>query len=359
MRPVRVVLVGPSLDIIGGQAVILQRLLGRLEEIPDIQAEFLPVNPRLPGPLRSLQRIKYVRTVVTSVAYVASLLRHIRKYDVIHVFSASYTSFVLAPTPALLAARLFRRPAILNYRSGEAQDHFRRWRTAAPTARLAERMVVPSGYLVDVFREFGFEAQPIANSVDLSRYRFRVRSPARPRFLANRNFAPLYNVGCILRAFRIIQDAEPEAHLVVAGDGEERAMLHGLAQELDLNVTFLGQVPPERMAELYDEADVYLNSSSIDNMPNSIVEAFASGIPVVSTDAGGIPYMVDSGRTGLLVPVDDHQALAAAALRVVREPELAEQFSRQGREQCEAQYAWGSVLGQWVSLYRELAAAPD
>lgn len=355
-RPVRVVLVGPSLDIIGGQAVILQRLLKRFEAVPEIDASFLPVNPRLPGPLRSLQKIKYVRTVVTSIAYGISLLTRLWRYDVAHVFSASYASFVLAPTPALVMARIFDKRTILNYRSGEAQDHFRRWGSAAPTARLASRIVVPSGYLVDILEEFRLEAEFIYNSVDLASYTFRERGPCRPVFLANRNFAPLYNVACVLRAFRIIQTEHPEARLIVAGDGQQRDLLHALARDLDLqNVDWVGQVDPSRMVELYDEVDVYLNSSSIDNMPNSIVEAYASGLPVVTTDAGGIPYIVDDEKTGLLAPVDDHEQLARAALRVLEDEELARTLSRGGRARCEEHFTWDSVTTQWVALYQELA----
>lgn len=351
-------MVGPSLDIIGGQAVILQRLLGRLEDIDEIEAEFLPVNPRLPGPLRHLQRIKFVRTVVTSISYGLSLLFRMWRYDVAHIFSASYTSFVLAPTPALIAAKVFGKPSILNYRSGEAQDHFRRWKSAAPTARLAKRIIVPSGYLVDVLQEFELVAEPIHNSVDLAKYRFRERGPCRPFFLANRNFAPLYNVSCALRAFRIVQDQHPDARLVVAGDGAERDKLHALAAELELeNVEWVGQVRPERMVELYDQADVYLNSSSIDNMPNSIVEAYACGLPVVSTDAGGIPYIVEHERTGLLAPVDDHEALGAAALRVLADVELAKGLSRRGRAKCEAEFTWDTVTQEWIDLYQALAAS--
>lgn len=356
--PVKVLLVGPSLDILGGQAVILQRLLERLRSVPGIDAHFLPVNPRLPGLLGRLQRIKYVRTLLTSIRYGMGLLTTVPDYDVIHVFSASYSSFVLAPTPALLAARLFRKPSVLNYRSGEAEDHFRRWRTARPTAALASRIVVPSGYLVDVFRAFDLTAEAIPNAVDLTDYRFRERGPCEPVFLSNRNFAPHYNVGCILQAFRIIRDRYPTARLYVAGDGAERGALEGLSRELELDgVEFLGQVPPERMTELYQQVDVYLNSSNVDNMPNSIVEAYASGLPVVTTDAGGIPYMVEHERTGLLVPVDDHEALAAAALRVLAEPELASVLSRCGRAKCEAEYTWQVALDGWVRLYEGLARA--
>src|SRR5215813_11485244 len=92
-KPLRVLMAAPSFDILGGQAVQAARLLDRLREEPGLEVGFLPVNPRLPGVLRKLQAIKYVRTVVTSIAYVGSLLARVAKYDVIHIFSASYFSF--------------------------------------------------------------------------------------------------------------------------------------------------------------------------------------------------------------------------------------------------------------------------
>jgi hypothetical protein len=128
MKKVRVLMVAPSFDILGGQSVQAARLLDRLSEESSLEVSFLPINPRLPGVLRYLQKIKYVRTVVTSIVYIATLLLRVYRYDVIHVFSASYFSFVLAPTPAILIGRLFGRKVLLNYHSGEADDHLRRWR---------------------------------------------------------------------------------------------------------------------------------------------------------------------------------------------------------------------------------------
>src|SRR5690606_5418823 len=189
--PIRVCIVAPSLDILGGQAVQAKRLLERLSAQPAVRVEFLPVNPRLPGPLRMLQRIKYVRTLVTETVYLATLLLRLPRIDVAHIFSASYFSFLLAPAPALLIARLFGKKTLLNYRSGEAEDHLSRWRrTALPVLRRADRIVVPSGYLVDVFARFGLEAEAIPNFVDFDLFRFRERDPLRPVFLANRNLEP-------------------------------------------------------------------------------------------------------------------------------------------------------------------------
>ncbi|HEY7545642.1 MAG TPA: hypothetical protein VID27_12200, partial [Blastocatellia bacterium] len=198
-KPLRVLIVAPSLDILGGQAIQAARLLARLSEEPSLEVAFLPINPRLPGPFRKLQSIKYVRTILTSVLYWALLFARVRRYDIIHVFSASYFSFLLAPTPAILVAKLFGKKIVLNYRSGEAADHLLRWRrTAIPTIRLVDEIAVPSGYLVDVFAQFGLAARPIFNFVDTDRFRFKERHPLRPIFLSNRNFEPLYNVSCVL-----------------------------------------------------------------------------------------------------------------------------------------------------------------
>ena len=351
--PLRVCIVAPSLDILGGQAVVAQRLLEHLRRDPSLDVSFVAHNPRLPGPLRWLQRVKYLRTVATSVAYIALLLSRLRRQDVVHVFSASYWSFILAPTPAVLIGRMYGKRVILNYRSGEASDHLANWpRTSQPILRRADAIVVPSGYLVDVFARFGLRAEPVPNFVDVERIPYRKRERLEPRFLANRNFQAHYNVGCVLRAFARVQAEVPEARLTVAGDGPQRAELHALAASLGLrNVEFVGAVRPQTMGALYDAADVYLNAPNIDNMPNSIVEAFAAGLPVVTTRAGGIPYIVDHEKTGLLVDCNDDAALAAASLRLLRDSRLAACLSDRARAEVLSKYTWSAVHRDWRRVY--------
>jgi len=354
---IRVLIVAPSLHILGGQAVQASRLIKGFRQSGCLAVGFLPHNPRLPGPLRALQSIKYVRTVVTSLVYFASLLLRIRGYDVIHVFSASYYSYLLSAVPAILVARFYGKKSVLNYRSGEAEDHMTRWRrTAAPMMRLADEIVVPSGYLVEVFRRFGLRARRVFNIVDADVFRYRERGPLRPVFLSNRNLEALYNVGCILKAFAKIQKRYPEARLIVAGDGKQRGALERQARELGLrNTEFVGQVTPEVMSDLYNEADIYLNSSNIDNMPGSILESFSSGLPVVTTNAGGIPYIVKNGETGLMVRCGDDDGLAASAMRLLEDEELARSIIRRARAEC-ALYRWSAVRDEWIKLYADLAA---
>jgi len=258
--------------------------------------------------------------------------------------------------PAILIGKLCGKKVILNYRSGEAEDHLANWRwTAIPIIRLADVIVVPSGYLVDVFAKFGLRARAIFDIIELDVFRFRERRPVRPVFLTSRLLEPLYNVGCVLRAFALIQQRYPEARLTIAADGWMRPELEQLARDLKLrNAEFIGRVPFERMPDLYDSADLYLTATDLDNMPGSITESFAAGLPVVTTDAGGIPYILTHEETGLMVPRNDHEAMAAAAFRLLEDQELALKIARQARE-ASRQYTWAEVRNKWVGLYHEMA----
>ena len=151
-KPLRVLIAAPSLDILGGQSRQAVRLIDGLSFESSLKVEFLAHNPRMPNGLRGLQQIKYVRTLVTTLLYLLTLFLRIPRNDVIHIFSAAYYSYLMSAVPAILIAKLFGKPCILNYRSGEAEDHLQNWRlTAIPIMRLADAIVVCSGYLVDVF----------------------------------------------------------------------------------------------------------------------------------------------------------------------------------------------------------------
>jgi glycosyltransferase involved in cell wall biosynthesis len=292
-------------------------------------------------------------------------VRELRTADVVHVFSASYFSFLLAPLPAVLVARLLGKPVVLNYRSGEAPDHLRRSAIARATLRAVDRNVVPSRFLKDVFATFGIDADIVPNIVDLDRFRFRRRDALQPRLVSTRNFEPLYNVACTLRAFRLVQDRWPDARLTLVGAGSQERNLRQLAEDLGLrHVTFAGRVPPTDIWRFYADADIYIQTPDIDNMPASVIEAFASGCPVVSTDAGGVPAILTDGTHGLLAPIGDHVGVAAAVLRLLHDAELAGRIADAALESCGA-YQWRAVRTAWVELYRSVSrtgaivAAPE
>jgi glycosyltransferase involved in cell wall biosynthesis len=354
-RPrISVALVAPSMRILGGQAVQAERLLKAWEGDDAVHAWLVPVNPIPPGPLRHLTRVRFVRTMGTQLTYWPMLFRVLRRAHVVHVFSASYFSFLLAPLPAVLVARLLRKPVVMNYRSGEAPDHLRRSAIARAVLRGVDRNVVPSNFLRNVFASFGIDAEIIPNIVDLDRFAFRRRGPLRPRLLSTRNFEGLYNVACTLKAFARVQTRYPDATLTLVGAGSGERALRQLSAELGLrNVRFTGPVPPSDIWRYYAEADVYIQTPDIDNMPSSVIEAFASGCAVVATDAGGVPAILEDGVDGLLAPCNDHEAVATRIVTLLENPDLAARLTAHARQSCE-QYRWDVVRDRWLALYTRL-----
>jgi glycosyltransferase involved in cell wall biosynthesis len=347
----RLLLIAPSAEIVGGQSVQAGRLMEELTKEPGIALTFLAIDvPRL----RWIRRLKYIRTLANFVAFNTLMMAHVVRADVVHIFTAAYSSYFLWTVPTILFSRLTGRKVLVNYHDGQAEDHLRRSPMAVRTLRMANAVVVPSGFLVDVFKKFGIRAEAIFNIIETERFRYRRRTPLRPVFMTNRGLEPLYNVGCVIRAFAVIQQRYPEASLTIAHDGPCRGELEQLARELKLlRVEFVGKVPQNAIGKLYDDADIYLTSPNIDNMPLSLLECFASGLPLVATRAGGIPYIVTDGKTGLLVECGDYEAMAARAMELLEDPQLADRLATNGRLEC-GKYAGESTRGQWVELYGRL-----
>lgn len=357
-KPIKVLLIGPSLDILGGQAVQATRLMSVLSQLPQLAMTFFPINPRPPKGFGWVRKVPYLRTLVTFALYNSRLLLEARKHDILHIFSAGLSSYTLWTIPALLVGRLYGKKLILNYRDGQAEEHVTSWRTARPTIALADRIVTPSYFLVDVFGKHGIKAQSIFNIIDVDRFIYRERRRLRPRFMTNRILEPLYNVDCILRAFALIQERYPEASLTIAHDGCCRPGLEQLAKDLKLkNTTFVGRVPHAQVPALYDSADIYLTTPNIDCMPGSLLECFASGLPVVATKAGGIPYIATDRESALLVDLDDHRAVAARSIELLENPELVETIVEGGLREVQ-KYHWKPVRDQWAEVYEELAPVP-
>jgi glycosyltransferase involved in cell wall biosynthesis len=353
-RPLRVAIVAPSPRILGGQSVQAKRLIDGWRDDPAVEAWLVPINPEPPAPLVRLLETKYVRTVMTQLWYWPRLVRELREADIVHVFSASYLSFLLAPLPAVGVARVWRKPVVLNYHSGEAPDHLRRSALARKVLRSVDVNIVPSSFLQDVFRDAGLEAGVVPNVAEPGRFTYRERRPLRPRLLSTRNFAPLYNVACTLRAFARVQARYPDASLTVVGRGSQELVLQSLARQLRLrNVTFTGAVPQEQIHRFYDDADIYVQTPSIDNMPLSLIEAFASGLPAVATDVGGVPAILQHRVHGLLAADDDDEGIAEQVMWLLAHHDEARRMADAAHATCRA-YEWSVVRAQWLEVYQSL-----
>jgi len=350
LRRPRIALVAPSLDILGGQGV-QARTLAELLEGEGYDVTFVPINPRFPAGLEGLRRLRYVRTVFNEALYLSGL-RRLRRCDVAHVFTASYWSFLLAAAPAILAGRHLGKRVVLNYHSGEADDHLARWGMLVhPWLRAAHEIVVPSEYLRAVFARHGYRVRVVRNVLGLSRFTYRERCPLSLRLLSTRNLESHYQVENTIEAFAMLRKRHPQATLTVAGYGSEEGRLRALARALcDGGVRFLGRVEPSGIPRLYESCDIYVNASVVDNQPLSLLEAFAAGLPVVSTPTGDIAAMVRGGEMGLLVPAKDPAAIASAVESLLDHPDRALLMARRARQAVEA-YGWQQVRQAWAAVY--------
>jgi len=354
---VRVAIVAPSLRYVGGQSVQAELLLRHWEGDPDVHASFIPVDPLFPPGLRWVRRAPVLRTIVRTPFYLAGLWRGLRNADIAHIFSASYSSFLVAPFPAWLVAKVRGKKILINYHSGEARNHLRGSRFARSILKRANGIVTPSGFLVDVFREFGLVAEPVPNIVDITQFSFRERGPLQPHLVCTRGFHPYYCIDVVVKAFAQVKKEFPTAQLDLVGGGQIETDIRRLVADMKLSgVNFCGVASRDTIGRFYDQADIFINASRLDNMPVSVLEAFASGTPVISTSPDGMRYLIEPGRTGLLSEVGDPRQLAENVLHVLRDQQLARHLSSNAFEELR-RYRWETVREQWLLAYRRLLPA--
>jgi L-malate glycosyltransferase len=349
-----VAIVAASPRWIGGHGVQADLLVRHWQgEESSVNVRFIPIDPPMP---RWLERLPFIRTLVRTPIYITTLWRGLADVDIAHIFSASYWSFLLAPLPAWLIARVRGKKTLIHYHSGEARDHLNGSRSACRVLRAVDQIVVPSAYLVDVFREFNLRAQIVPNIVDQAQFSYRARIPLKPKLICTRGFHPYYRVDAVVRAFSSVKKNLPAGRLYLLGNGSMETEIRALINELRLaDVEFVGAVSHHKIGHYYQQSDIFINASWLDNMPVSILEAFASGTPVVTTAPEGIRHLVEHERTGLLCEVGDWKALAENVFRLFREPDLALRIAQNASEECE-RFRWERVRSQWLEVYRSMCS---
>jgi glycosyltransferase involved in cell wall biosynthesis len=309
-------------------------------------------NVKFPQLLTFIEKIKGIRTFIRFIIFLSSLF-NLKQASVIQIFGASHWYFFLVVAPAILMAGLLDKKIILNYRGGEAEIFLSKWGfLAIPLIRKADIVTVPSLFLKEVLEKAtGKEVLIVPNMIDTQIFTYKERKNIKPHIVVSRQLEPRYNIACAIRAFRIIKDTYPEAQLKIAGTGSKKNNLKKLCVDLDLrDVYFLGALSHDQLAQVYDECDIMINSSNTDNFPGAILEAFACGLPVVTTNAGGIPFMVKQGENGILVNPNDHASLAHGVFSLLQNPSMVQSFSMNGRKIAQ-EHSWQNIKIKLFNLY--------
>ena len=350
-------LVGPLPPPSGGMAN-QTRQLARLLAESKVAVELVQVNP--PYVPAWVGHVPIARAAFRLLPYLFRLWRVIGRVNLVHVMANSGWAWHLFAAPAVWIAHLRGRAVVVNYRGGEAEEFLQRqhgW--IAPTLRRATAVVVPSGFLQQVFAKWGVDSIIVPNIIDLSRFNPADTNPHSPHVIVTRNLEDIYDIPTAIQAFARIRRVHPVARMTIAGSGPRRADLERLCHDLGLSnaAVFTGRLDNDAMASLYRSATVMLNPSLVDNMPISVLEALASGVPIVSTNVGGVPYVVRSGETALLVPPRDPEAMADAALRIIEDRALAGRLATAGLADVR-QYTWERVRVRLFQVYDQVVGAP-
>ncbi len=216
----------------------------------------------------------------------------------------------------------------------------------------AYKNVAPSGYLKKIFEENGFNnVIHIPNAIEVDSYAFKLRTHFAPKLLWLRSFAKIYNPEMAVNVLFEIKKTYPNATLTMVGPDKDGSLesIKKYAQELDLDVNFTGRLSKEEWLELATNFDFFINTTHFDNTPVSVMEAMALGLPVISTNVGGIPYLLDNEKTAILVNDNDHNQMATAITDLILDNKKASQLSATGRKFIE-QMDWELVKLKWISI---------
>jgi glycosyltransferase involved in cell wall biosynthesis len=347
--------VGPLPPPAGGMATQTRQLVTLFREE---QIDVTLVQNNKPYRPKLIEKIKGFRALFRLIPYLSDVWKLAGKVNVIHLMANSGWSWQLFSAPVVWIGWLRKTPVIVNYRGGEAQSYFEQsFQWIHPSLKKASLIVVPSGYLKKVFADFGLDTHVIPNIVDLERFKPISTKPQKPTFklIITRNLEVIYGIETAIKAVALAKEQVADLCLEIAGTGPQQKDLQKLVETLGLQqqVKFVGRLDAKQIVEFYQSADVMLNPTTVDNMPNSVLEALACGVPVITTDVGGIPFIVEHEKTALMVPVGDEVVMASQIVSLYQSADIRKRLVSNGLAAVQP-YAWPCVRGRWIDLYQEL-----
>jgi len=218
----------------------------------------------------------------------------------------------------------------------------------------AHSCISPSQYLKASFEDFGLtNITYIPNTIEIDNYPFLSRTIDKPRLLWVRSFKEIYNPLMAIKVARQLADQGLDVSLCMVGPDGDGSYLYAtsLARELGVDVSFTGKLPRKEWIDLSKAYNIFINTSFFDNMPVSLIEAMALGLPVVSTNVGGIPTLVNHNEEALLVDADNVIQMTKAVKRLIDNPEFVKTLTMAGRKKAE-EFDWLSIKRKWQQILK-------
>lgn len=292
--------------------------------------------------------------LVRLITMILSTCRNTKKVDYIIIDTYSTSSFWYAFFCSQIA-RILKKKYITILHGGNLPNRLKNNPALSKMVFLnAYSNVAPSKYLQKIFIEKSFENTIyIPNVLEISNYEFKERSLFQPKILWVRAFATIYNPKMAIEVFKSIKANYPEATLCMVGPDKDGSLENtkDCAKRLGLDVTFTGKLPKEKWLELSNNYDIFINTTHVDNTPISVMEAMAMGLSIVSTNVGGIPFLLENNEDSLLVNDDDVEAMTNSIIKVIENQTETKLRVYNARQKVES-FDWKNVKILWNNLLK-------
>jgi glycosyltransferase involved in cell wall biosynthesis len=220
--------------------------------------------------------------------------------------------------------------------------------------KYAKTNVAPSEYLLEAFKQKGYHNLTfIPNAIDIKNYPFRLRENISLKLLWVRSFSRIYNPILALEILEKLVTQNIPVSLQMVGPDKDGSLdkCKKIVQEKNLPVTFTGKLQKEEWIQLSNNCDVFINTTNYDNTPISVIEAMALGLPVISTNVGGLPFLIEDNHTGLLVPPNNAEAFVNKLIELLEDSKKTKQVSNNARKLVES-FDWRGVKQKWITLLK-------
>ncbi len=292
--------------------------------------------------------------VVRLLDMILTTIRYSFKADYVLIDTYSTQNFWFAFTISQLC-RVFKLKYIAKLHGGDLPN---RLRNSPFFCNLmfnnAYKIIAPSGYLYQAFKlKYAANLSLIPNTIKIDDYPFIERQIDSPKLFWVRSLASIYNPKMAIQVLARLQKKYPNATLCMVGPDKENLMTNCMneAKKLNVDVEFTGKLSKKKWTKLSESYSVFLNTTHFDNTPVSVIEAMALGLPVVSTNVGGVPYLLEHRKSGLLVNDNDVDAMVAAIEELCADPVLQQELTSNARKIVE-KFDWSEVRALWIDVLK-------
>ena len=274
-----------------------------------------------------------------------------RDKDVFHIHACSHWGFLPA-IYGIAIGKILQKRIILTYHGGGADVFFHKHKKFVHWCLTnTNQNIVLSGFLGNVFEKYNIPYTVIPNILEQDNIKAIIKSTISPKFISVRTLQPLYNIICIVKAFERVQKEIKNASLTILADGPCRKDLENYVNEHKLqNVKFTGFIPNKNVVEEMEKADILLSAPLIDNQPVSILEGFKAGLLVISSNVGGVPYMIKDQENGLLFESNNYKDLANKMLWAIANQSESISMIQKGQESLRS-YSWDIIKNKLFDIY--------